>query len=105
MTDQQANTEIKNEWKSVVAPLPEEGQYEERVKYYMNKLRYKMPVTFRYGLVFAFCSGIIGVGRHRSPWRLPAHLMITTPIFGIGLCYQELFAIGENYYKAYYQGK
>jgi hypothetical protein len=102
---QPAQPVVKNEWKSVVAPLPPEGQYEERVKYYLNKLHYKLPVTFRYGVVFAACSGLVSVIRKRSGKRFFGHLLIVTPLCGFGLCYNELLGLGQNYYMAYYKNK
>lgn len=82
-------------------PLPPEDQYEERIEYYKRKFSYKAPITFRYGGLFGLGTGLIHALYKKSFIVIPKHFFVFWAGAGLGLCYEELYGLGENYYKLY----
>ena len=79
-------------------PIPPEGQHEERIAFYRRKLSYKMPVTLRYGVAIGLASGLVATTYRKSLRPLWRHTVVATAVIGLGLCYQELTGIAEEYY-------
>lgn len=80
-------------------PLPPADQYEERIEYYKRKISYKAPITFRYGGLFGLGTGLCFALYKRSFMVIPKHFLFFWSTVGLGLCYEELYGIADNYYK------
>jgi hypothetical protein len=89
----------------VVAPLPEEGDFEGRMQYYSRKLGFKVPVTLRFALAITCFTGVISASRKKTALRLPIHIVIGTPVLSTAICSKELYGYALNYYEANYSNK
>jgi hypothetical protein len=83
----------------VIKKIPAEPDYDGRIEFYNRKLSYKLPITYRYGMLVAFFSGIVSMWKKKRVLRLPLHLFVVGNTLGLGLAYEELYGIGYCYYK------
>lgn len=62
-----------------------------------RKLKYKMPVTFRWGAYIGFILGCAHTLIGKNNRYLWMHPLIFTPSIGFGLCYNDFYRIYNIY--------
>ena len=75
-------------------PRPDDSETKEaKIKFWKNKLSWKLPVTLRYAATFGGVFGMISLFRKRKIGRFVGHIAFWTPLFGFGLCIPEFYEL------------
>mmetsp|Transcript_50027 Transcript_50027/g.57587 ORF Transcript_50027/g.57587 Transcript_50027/m.57587 type:complete len:90 (+) Transcript_50027:30-299(+) len=73
---------------------PDDSESKEaKIKFWENRLHWKLPITMRYAFTFGITFGLVSIFRKRKIQRFLGHVAFWTPTFGLGLCYHEFYEL------------
>lgn len=75
------------------------NEEEEKRAKIVHKLKHKMPVTVRWGLMLGLFVGMVHYPLKKRPIYLITHPLIGMVIIGFGLCYNDFSAYSSSYFK------